>query len=308
MPSSIDDLVGRVYAARGENWKSAEVSLRGYLTRRAAAALEGGDPSRLKVPEGRIKDRCRAAEKLRRKEPDFDPPPDCEIEALESILGDLIGVKILCKSARDQELIVSDLVAQATDDVCALVGRVKDYASEPKPSGYRAVHLAYKVRLPGVERPVHVEVQIKTMLQDAWGELTHEDLYKPGEAFKPTAFHEAVALTMANLLAEVDRLADRLAEDLAATIAPETEFEDLAASSDNTFVVTVRSTGPTYALAVDTDGRQGLIPAYAVRDAADVSGFIAVDDYVKAGDRLSVRAVENDRGFYFLPTVLTERP
>lgn len=180
-----------------------------------------------------------------------------------------------------------DLRTRANDDACALVGEVKEYASEPKVRGYRAVHLAYSVRVPGVQRPVPVEVQIKTMLQDAWGELTHEDLYKPGDAITPTGFHEAVAQTMANLLAEVDRLADNLAEELAATIAPNSDLEDLAQSSDNELEVTVRSAGPKYALAVGAYGRQGLIPAYAVRDAAGLTGFIAVDDYVEAGERLS---------------------
>ncbi len=49
----------------------------------------------------------------------------------------------------------------------------KDYVSEPKDSGYRACHVLLKVQIDSDGAPVIVEVQIKTLLQHAWGELTH---------------------------------------------------------------------------------------------------------------------------------------
>lgn len=48
-----------------------------------------------------------------------------------------------------------------------------DYVSEPKDSGYRACHALLKVQIDSDGAPVIVEVQIKTLLQHAWGELTH---------------------------------------------------------------------------------------------------------------------------------------
>lgn len=49
------------------------------------------------------------------------------------------------------------------------VTRTRDYAAEPKDSGYRAVHLI--VRRKGRL----IEVQLRTPLQDAWANQVEED-------------------------------------------------------------------------------------------------------------------------------------
>lgn len=56
--------------------------------------------------------------------------------------------------------------------------RVRDYIAEPKPSGYRALHLI--VRRGGCP----VEVQLRTVLQDAWANQVEEDGRRIGVGLK----------------------------------------------------------------------------------------------------------------------------
>lgn len=58
------------------------------------------------------------------------------------------------------------------------VQRVRDYAAEPKVSGYRAVHLIVlrKGRL--------IEVQLRTPMQDVWANQVEEDSRRVGRDFK----------------------------------------------------------------------------------------------------------------------------
>jgi putative GTP pyrophosphokinase len=58
------------------------------------------------------------------------------------------------------------------------VERTRDYAAEPKDSGYRAVHLI--VRRKGRL----IEVQLRTPLQDAWANQVEEDSRRVGRNFK----------------------------------------------------------------------------------------------------------------------------
>jgi putative GTP pyrophosphokinase len=58
------------------------------------------------------------------------------------------------------------------------VVRTRDYAAEPKSSGYRAVHLI--VRRKGRL----IEVQLRTPLQDAWANQVEEDSRRVGRNFK----------------------------------------------------------------------------------------------------------------------------
>lgn len=58
------------------------------------------------------------------------------------------------------------------------VKRTRDYAAEPKESGYRSVHLI--VRRKGRL----IEVQLRTPLQDAWANQVEEDSRRVGRNFK----------------------------------------------------------------------------------------------------------------------------
>ncbi|WP_158373611.1 GTP pyrophosphokinase family protein [Cellulosimicrobium cellulans] len=307
--ADVVDLVAVAYRERMRAWQDAQNQVAAWLDRECARLLTREDRSRLRVEPGRIKDPARAIDKVKRKQAEDADLRLGSADDVEGALKDIVGVKVLCKSTRDQRLLCERLDECAT--TLAGIERVdaRDYASHAKESGYRAAHHIYRVSVTG-EAPVFVEVQIKTRLQDAWGELTHEDLYKPGTAIKVSDFHRSVARTMANLLAEVDRLADDLAEEVANNTDQVSEAqvceaaEPRAGSADGTAEVRVRTTGPRYAFAVDDNGVQGLIPAYAVRALLDTDELIDVNDHVRVDDLLTVRVAENERGVYYVPLAL----
>ena len=57
---------------------------------------------------------------------------------------------------------------------------VKDYIAEPKPSGYKSLHLIVELPVYLAERTemVRVEVQIRTVAMDFWASLEHKIYYK----------------------------------------------------------------------------------------------------------------------------------
>ena len=60
------------------------------------------------------------------------------------------------------------------------VVQVKDYITNPKESGYRAYHIIVEVpvELSIKTIPVRCEIQVRTLLMDAWSSLEHETVYK----------------------------------------------------------------------------------------------------------------------------------
>jgi putative GTP pyrophosphokinase len=65
---------------------------------------------------------------------------------------------------------------------------IKDYIANPQPAGYRAIHVFAKVPYDSVQRAGDTvvvvpqnrlcEIQVRSKLQDAWGDITHEFFYK----------------------------------------------------------------------------------------------------------------------------------
>lgn len=57
---------------------------------------------------------------------------------------------------------------------------IKDYITNPKPNGYRSLHLILKIPvfMSDREESVFVEVQIRTIAMDFWASLEHKIYYK----------------------------------------------------------------------------------------------------------------------------------
>lgn len=92
--------------------------------------------------------------------------------------------------------------------------RVRDYIAEPKPSGYRALHLIV------LRRGYPIEVQLRTVLQDAWANFVEETGRRTGVGLKfgrgETEVLEALA-TIGDVLARFDR-GELGADDLRAAL------------------------------------------------------------------------------------------
>nr|WP_209044351.1 RelA/SpoT domain-containing protein [Brevibacterium marinum] len=298
-------VVTDAYAQRRDVWEAAAVRIKAWLKQQQKGLLKDKDISRLDVDGHRIKDPARTLAKLVEKAAE---DPGLEITTpreVENHIRDIVGVKVLCKSPRDQTMMFDALRDPQQLGSFVLIDQ-KNYVDPPKPSGYRACHVT--LRIPADQgESVFAEIQVKTRLQDAWGELTHEDMYKPGAAMKPSELHGEFARAMANMLATVDDMADTLAVELSALTNPDLDTE-LPSEVEDTIEVKVRATGPKYALAVDGDGRQGLIPAFAVRKLSDSKGTIKVSDFVSVDDRLRVTVEEDSKGLYYIPVTLGPTP
>ena len=129
-------------------------------------------------------------------------------DAAISHASDMIGARIVCPNLNDvyriAELLKESLVF---DDPPP---EAQDYIKTPKASGYRALHLNVRLNV-GHPFPTHrfgCEIQVRTMLQHVWSELTHADLYKEGETL-PTDLRER-ATDLATQLAAADQIAQRI--------------------------------------------------------------------------------------------------
>lgn len=98
------------------------------------------------------------------------------VESIEQNLADIAGVRIICAFQEDIYMLAECLLQQ--DDIF-LIER-KDYIKNPKPGGYRSLHLIVEVPifLEDEKRLMKVEVQLRTIAMDFWASLEHKLRYK----------------------------------------------------------------------------------------------------------------------------------
>ncbi len=130
-----------------------------------------------------IKTRVKRPESILRKLERLGVP--FTLESVEENLFDVAGVRVICSFVNDIYRIEECFLAQ--DDV-KLIKR-KDYISNPKPSGYRSLHLVVQTPIYTEvgKKEVYVEVQLRTIAMDFWASLEHKLSYKknlPPEAVK----------------------------------------------------------------------------------------------------------------------------
>ena len=98
------------------------------------------------------------------------------LRAIEDNLKDIAGVRVICSFPDDIYKLAESFLKQ--DDI-TLIER-KDYIKNPKPSGYRSLHLIVQVPifLQNEKKTVNVEVQFRTIAMDFWASLDHKMRYK----------------------------------------------------------------------------------------------------------------------------------
>lgn len=102
-------------------------------------------------------------------------------DSIEENLNDIAGVRVICSFKDDVYNIANALTRQ--NDI-TLVSK-KDYIENPKPNGYRSLHMI--VMLPvffaNEKQYVKVEVQLRTIAMDFWASLEHQLKYKKNACF-----------------------------------------------------------------------------------------------------------------------------
>ena len=119
--------------------------------------------SRIKTPKSIL-------EKLRRK--GFE----ISVKGIEENLADVAGIRVICSFPDDIYATAKMLTDQ--DDIRVI--QVKDYIINPKPNGYRSLHLILEVPifLSNEKKNMKVEVQFRTIAMDLWASLEHKLKYK----------------------------------------------------------------------------------------------------------------------------------
>ena len=106
-----------------------------------------------------IKTRVKSMESLLKKIRRKNIP--LTIDAIEENIQDIAGVRVICAFQDD-------------------IYQKKDYIANPKPSGYRSLHLIVKapIFLKEGKKMITVEVQLRTIAMDFWASLEHKLRYK----------------------------------------------------------------------------------------------------------------------------------
>ncbi len=122
-------------------------------------------------------------------------------EQIEKNLNDIAGIRVICSFLDDVYDVAEALLKQ--DDIILL--RKKDYIENPKPNGYRSLHLIIEVPifLQHEKHMVKVEIQLRTIAQDFWASLEHQMRYKKN--FEFTAAMAKELLECATMSAMLDK-------------------------------------------------------------------------------------------------------
>ena len=151
-----------------------------------------------------------------------------EIESEEQALDeikDIVGLRIVTNNISDVKRIFDRI--KALGSVSYDEYSLQNYLCSPQDSGYRALHFTVHctVDYKGNQHSVACEVQVRTLFQDAWGSLTHEDIYKSGLDLPP------IILKLSRRLADQLRVLDDIAQDIRDAITQEVTSEELPSNA-----------------------------------------------------------------------------
>lgn len=120
--------------------------------------------------KSRIKEPLSIINKMKRKNLELS------VESMEQNLFDIAGIRVICSFCDDIYTIAELLTRQ--DDI--ILVETKDYIKNPKPNGYRSLHLILDIPifLSSGKKHMKVEVQFRTIAMDFWASLEHKLKYK----------------------------------------------------------------------------------------------------------------------------------
>lgn len=130
-------------------------------------------------PISAIKTRLKAIPSIREKMERRGFP--LSLASIEENLNDIAGVRVICSFPDDVYALAEALLKQ--DDIILL--ETKDYIKNPKPNGYRSLHMivGIPIFLAHEKRIMKVEIQIRTIAMDFWASLEHQLRYKKAVEF-----------------------------------------------------------------------------------------------------------------------------
>ncbi|PTR31151.1 putative GTP pyrophosphokinase [Rhodococcus sp. OK519] len=161
-------------------------------------------------PIEHVTSRLKSPESIIRKAQRIDCPLTID-DVRENIL-DIAGVRITCSFISDTYRIADMITGQPDIEV----REVEDYIANPKPNGYKSLHLIVEVPVYLSDRVqrVPIELQIRTIAMDFWASLEHKIYYKFNRAVPAELLAELTeaAETAHRLDIKMERLNDEFAK------------------------------------------------------------------------------------------------
>ncbi|RKQ32989.1 GTP pyrophosphokinase [Oceanobacillus halophilus] len=125
-------------------------------------------------PIEHIKSRIKSPESIMKKMYRKDIP--ITTDNIKENIRDIVGIRVVCSFISDIGRI-SNMIENQKD--VTLITK-KDYIQNPKPNGYKSLHLIVSIPVFMSDRveDVFVEIQIRTVAMDFWASLEHKIFYK----------------------------------------------------------------------------------------------------------------------------------
>jgi putative GTP pyrophosphokinase len=153
--------------------------------------------SRLKTPENILKKAYRKGCEL-------------SLKSMKENIRDIAGIRITCAFISDIYKLSNML--QNQKDVTVV--ECKDYIENPKPNGYKSLHLILQIPVFMSDRMenVYVEVQIRTIAMDFWASLEHKIYYKYNKEIPEDLLEELKEA--ANTVSQLDMKMERINREI----------------------------------------------------------------------------------------------
>lgn len=157
---------------------------------------------RVSIPEPRIKPIDSVITKIKKRGIITDSLFKQNEDKLELVLNDFIGARVVCNTTDDVTEIKSLILQNRR------FTKIKEELKKQE-SGYRALHLdvLYETHWEDNLLFVPLEIQIKTQLQHAWAEVTHDESYKPENEEMKNEWEKKYSKHMADILDNLDEMA-----------------------------------------------------------------------------------------------------
>ena len=136
------------------------------------------------------------------------------IDDLRAQIRDIAGIRIVCGFISDMYTVAEMLTRQP--DVHLV--QMKDYVADPKPNGYRSLHLIVEIPVFLSDRveAVPIEVQLRTVAMDFWASLEHK-LYYKYELDIPAHLHDELAAAGDDAM-RLDQRMERMYREIRGTL------------------------------------------------------------------------------------------
>lgn len=134
------------------------------------------------------------------------------LPSIRNNIRDIAGIRVVCNYVEDVYTVSKLLSSQPDVDTL----RIKDYIANPKPNGYRSLHVICTVPVFLSDGPhvTPVEVQFRTIAMDYWASLEHELRYKNKLEDKDLARHSVTLLDCSQQLAHVEEQMQEIHHDI----------------------------------------------------------------------------------------------